>query len=368
MQWNWQKPDWPDFTWKADVLAHREHDLLHGSGLLFGVCKHLTGKERDWLKVQLVSGEALKTSEIEGEYLDRESVQSSVRRHFGLQTDRRRIPPAERGIADMMVNLYRTCHEALDHATLYRWHRMLTTGRTDLNDVGRYRTGRAAMQVVSGPLHKPTVHFEAPPSRRVRREMDGLIRWFNRTAPGGRTPLPALTRAGIAHLYFESIHPFEDGNGRIGRAVSEKSLAQVLGRPTLIALATVMTKNTKAYYNALVEANRKNEITRWLGYFADTVLEALHHTQATAECLIAKARLLERLRGALNPRQEKCLLRMFREGPEGFVGGLSAENYIRITRATRPTATRDLADLVAKGALGKTGERKFTRYYLRVGE
>ena len=175
-----------------------------------------------------------------------------------------------------------------------------------------------------------------------------------------------MTRAGTAHLYFESIHPFEDGNGRIGRAVSEKALAQFLGEPTLIALATVISRNRKAYYGALGEANTKNEITGWLAYFAGTVLEALAYTRTYVEFLIEKAKLFERLRGRMNPRQEKCLLRMFEEGPEGFSGGLSAENYISITKATRPTATRDLSDLVAKGAFTRNGQRKSTRYHLNI--
>ena len=367
MKWNWQKPDWPNFTYKTDVLERSEQGLLHGSGVLFGACKHLGSEDRDRLKVELISSEALKTSEIEGEYLDRDSLQSSVLKAFGLQTDGRKIPPAEAGIADLMVDLYHSYHDALTHDTLYRWHCMLTNGRTDLKDIGCYRTGEEPMQVVSGPLHDPNVHFEAPPASRIKKEMEAFIKWFNRTAPDGRESLSTITRAGIAHLYFECIHPFEDGNGRIGRALSEKILAQGLRQPTLIALSTVINQNKKAYYDALEYANKKNEITAWLEYFSGTVLESLEFTQKYIEFLIDKAKLFERLQGELNPRQEKCILRMFAEGPEGFTGGLSAEKYIRITKATRPTATRDLADLVAKGALIKTGELRHTRYHLNIG-
>lgn len=367
MKWNWQKPDWPNFTYKTDDLERAEQDLLHSSGVLFGAYKHLAGEDRDRLKVELISSEALKTSEIEGEYLDRDSLQSSIRRHFGLQADGRKVPPAERGIADLMVDLYNSYNDALDHDTLYRWHRMLTNGRTDLKDMGCYRTGEEPMQVVSGLLHDPNVHFEAPPANRIKKEMDAFIKWFNRTAPGKKDVLPTVTRAGIAHLYFECIHPFEDGNGRIGRALSEKVLAQGLRQPTLIALSTVINQNKKAYYDALEYANKKNEITRWLEYFSGAVLGALKFTQSYIEFLIDKTKLFERLQGELNPRQEKCILRMFEEGPEGFTGGLSAENYIRITKATRPTATRDLADLVSKGALIKTGELRHTRYHLNIG-
>ncbi|MCY3624931.1 MAG: Fic family protein [Candidatus Dadabacteria bacterium] len=364
MRWNWQRPEWPDFTYEPELLEGSEHDFLRGTGLLFGAYMHLDEQERDLLRVEIIGDEALKTSEIEGEYLDRESLQSSLRRHFGLQTDDRKVSSAEAGITDLMVDLYGTYEGTLSHETLYRWHRMLTLGRTDLRCVGCYR--EHGVEVVSGPLHRRRIHFEAPPQQRVKREMDGFVRWFNRSAPGAATPLPALTRAGTAHLYFECIHPFEDGNGRIGRAVSEKALAQSLGHPTLIALATVISRNRKAYYGALGEANTKNEITGWLCYFARTVLDALSYTRIYVEFLIKKAKLLERMRGKMNPRQEKCLLRMFEEGPEGFAGGLSAENYISITKATRPTATRDLSDLVAKGALARTGERKSTRYHLNI--
>ena len=364
MRWNWQRPEWPDFTYKRELLEDSEHDFLRGTGLLFGAYRHLDEPERDRLRVEIIGDEALKTSEIEGEYLERESLQSSLRRHFGLQADDRKISPAEAGITDLMVNLYGTYKDTLSHETLYRWHRMLTLGRTDLKCVGCYREHGVA--VVSGPLHRRRVHFEAPPPERVEREMDGFVRWFNRSAPGAAAPLPALTRAGMAHLYFESVHPFEDGNGRIGRAVSEKALAQSVGEPTLIALATVISRNRKAYYGALGEANTKNEITGWLAYFAGTVLEALAYTRTYVEFLVEKSKLLERLRGKINPRQEKCLLRMFEEGPEGFTGGLSAQNYMSITKSTRPTATRDLSDLVAKGALTRSGERKYARYHLNI--
>src|SRR5207247_2611144 len=180
--------------------------------------------------------------------LERASVQSSIRKQLGLDSDNRRVKPAEQGIAEMMVGLYRSFAEPLSDKMLFTWHRTLVKGRSDLKDVGRYRTDDEPMQVVSGALHGPRVHFEAPPSSRVRREMTRFVKWFNRTAPDGADPLPALTRAGIAHIYFESIHPFEDGNGRIGRAVSEKALSQCLGQPTLTALAATILIRRKAYY------------------------------------------------------------------------------------------------------------------------
>jgi Fic family protein len=243
---------------------------------------------------------------------------------------------------------------------------MLLKGRGDLRDVGRYRTDDEAMQVVSGAIHAPRVHFEAPPSSTVPKEMLRFVRWFNRTAPNGAEPLPALTRAGIAHLYFESIRPFEDGNGRIGRAISEKVLGQCLGQPTLTSLAATILIRRKAYYEALEAASKGNEVTPWLAWFAGIAIEAQRRTEARIEFLLDKTRLLDRLRGQFNERQEKALLRMLAEGPEGFKGGLSAGNYAAITGASPATATRDLADMVAKGALTRAGEHRHARYFVRV--
>jgi Fic family protein len=224
------------------------------------------------------------------------------------------------------------------------------------------------MQVVSGGIGQERVHFEAPPSERVGKEMDGFIAWFNDSASDGPTPLPGLTRAGIAHLYFESIHPFEDGNGRIGRALSEKALAQTLGQPSLIALAYTIERARKAYYDGLERSSADNAITPWLVYFAETILEAQRNTLRRVDFYIAKTKFFERLKGQLNARQEKALARMLREGIDGFKGGISAENYIAITRASRASATRDLQDLVTKGALTRTGERRHARYHLKLSD
>jgi len=196
--------------------------------------------------------------------------------------------------------------------------------------------------------------------------MKAFVKWFNDSAPDGRHPLPGLTRAGIAHLHFVSIHPFEDGNGRIARALSEKALAQSLRQPSLIALAYTIERKRRAYSLALERANKNNEISGWLAYFADVVLDAQGNTIRRVEFYIAKARFHERLRDHLNERQAKVIGRLFREGIDGFEGGLSAENYISITRVSRATATRDLQDLVEKGALVRSGTLRHTRYALNL--
>lgn len=363
MQWNWQHENWPVFIYDKALLNKLETQFQKQSGIVVGSLKHIENTQKDELIVDLISTEAIKTSEIEGEFLNRDSVQSSIKRNFGLDTTHRRVAPAEQGIAEMMTALYKTFDEPLSARAMFQWHKMLTSGRNDLSDIGRYRTHDEPMQIVSGADYAAKIHFEAPPSSQVKSEMDHFIEWFNESSD-----LPPLTRAGIAHLYFECIHPFEDGNGRIGRAIAEKALSQSLGQPTLLALSYTIQSHKKSYYHHLEQFNKGLEITDWLGYFGKTILETQEYSLKLIEFLIAKIRLYDRLRDNLNERQNKVLERMFREGPNGFNGGLSADNYISISGTTRATATRDLSDLISKGALTKTGERRYTRYWLNIAE
>jgi Fic family protein len=363
MTWNWQKADWPHFTYDTQALQQAEADFLLAAGVMVGAFVHLRPENKNQLTVELISTEALKTSEIEGELLDRDSVQSSVQRQLGLTPEGIVGRPQEQGIAEMLVDLYHSFDALLSHATLFRWHRQLCAGRQDIQTIGGYRTHQDPMQVVSGAVYAPKVHFEAPPSSQVPDEMEQFLRWFNDSSK-----LPALTRAGIAHLYFVSIHPFEDGNGRIARALSEKSLAQSIGQPSRITLARTIEKHRKDYYHALEKANQDNEITDWLVYFAQTVLRAQQDTLSYVEFIIEKTKLYDRVSKQLNERQAKVLERMFRAGMEGFQGGLSADNYLKITGTSRATATRDLHQLVEMGALYSIGHLKSTRYHLNIGK
>ncbi|QOF75583.1 Fic family protein (plasmid) [Aminobacter sp. SR38] len=366
MNWNWTQQGWPEFKYDAAQLAPLERQFLLASGEVIGAIRHVSDDDRSQLRIELLIDEAIKTSEIEGEMLDRLSVQSSLRKQFGLDAETRPVKPQERGIAEMMVDVYASWAARLDDETLFRWHAMLMTGNRHLATIGGYRTHEDAMQIVSGSHDKPAIHFEAPPSARVPLEMAAHIEWFNSSAPHGKAPLPALTRAGICHLYFESIHPFEDGNGRLGRALAEKSLSQSIGQPSLIALAFTIEHGRKAYHSQLEKHQRTLDVTEWLVYFAETILEAQQTTLRRIAFYLSKAQFYDRLRGQFNDRQEKAIVRMFREGPAGFRGGLSAENYTSITGASRATATRDLHDLVEKGALTRTGERRHTRYSLNL--
>lgn len=366
MPWNWTQADWPNFRYDSAALEPFERRFLLSSGEILGAVRHLTGDERDRLRIELLSEEAMRTSAIEGEVLDRSSVQSSLRRQFGLTVDGAPAKPREQGIAELMVDVYSSYAASLTHDTLWRWHGMLLSHDRGLETVGDYRRHDDAMQIVSGRIDRPTVHFAAPPSTQVRGEMDGFVEWFNRTAPDGTAPLPALTRAALGHFWFESIHPFEDGNGRLGRALAEKSLAQNIGQPSLIALAYTIERDRKDYYDQLETHQKTLDVTRWLLWFAETVLEAQQVTLRRVAFFIAKAKFYDQFRDRLNDRQAKVIERMFRAGPDGFTGGLSAENYIAITGTSRATTTRDLQDLVEMGALNRTGERRHTRYWLEA--
>ena len=212
---------------------------------MLGAIKHVEGVSKDDLLVEILSIEALKTSEIEGEILNRESVQSSIKKNLGLAVENRKIAPAEFGISEMMVDLYQNHDKALTHEQLFEWHKMITNGRRDLADIGKCRTHESAMQVVSGRLDKPTVHFEAPPSTKMTEEMEQFISWFNEIHHPNNSNMLPLAKAGITHLYFVCIHPFEDGNGRVGRALAQKSIALSTGKPTLISLSHAIEAQKK---------------------------------------------------------------------------------------------------------------------------
>lgn len=363
-QWNWQLPDWPHFRYEAGRLLVSEAEFMRLSGVHVGVLSHLDEEDRELLRTEMLSDEAMLTSRIEGEVMDRESLQSSIRRLFGLAHDGRRVGPAERGISELQVDLYRSFAMPLTNEKLFEWHRMCMRGRLDLSVIGAYRRHAESMRIVSGPVHDPVVHFEAPPSAIVAKEMRKFIYWFNRPVE----PLTGISRAGTAHLYFESIHPFEDGNGRIGRAISEMALSQAMGQPTLIAISTVIEKRRKSYYEALQRASRSNDIGEWLEFFGSMVIEAQKLSLKRIEFLVSKAKFFSRFRDLLNSRQEKAVLRVFREGIDGFVGGLSSANYVSITQCSPATATRDLAGLVHMGAMTRSGELKHARYFLNLSE
>lgn len=362
--WNWQQAAWPKFTYDLSLLEARERLFWEASGHLLGLSQHVEEREHVQLLVEALSEEALKTSEIEGEFLNRDSVQSSLQRRFGLVSDGRRIPPAEDGIADLLIDLFKNFKQALSHDLLFKWHAMLMKGRRDLEVAGAYRHHSEPMLIVSGRIDHPKIHFEAPPSSRIAEEMDRFINWYADSSPNGKAPLPALVRAALVHLYFVSIHPFEDGNGRLARALVTRSLAENLGRFSLIALSETILKDRKTYYQKLEFNNKTLEVQDWLDYFSTIILSAQNRSIEALHFLIKKTRFFDHYRNNLNARQSKLLERVLREGVDGFQGSISAEKYISITGASRATATRDLTELVAMGVLVRSGTGKGTRYQI----
>lgn len=235
--------------------------------------------------------------------------------------------------------------------------------------VGTWRAHEEPMQVVSGAMGREKVHFEAPPSATVPDEMARFIQWFNESAPGGPKEIKKATvRSAIAHLYFETIHPFEDGNGRIGRAIAEKALSQGIGRPVLLSLSRTIESNKKRYYDALSQGQQSNEISAWINYFVKTVLAAHTEAEEQIEFTLKKTRYFDRFKDKLSERQLKVIKRMLDEGPKEFQGGINASKYGSITKVSKATATRDLQNLLQIGALTLLGEAggRSTKYQVNL--
>ena len=364
MIYNWQQPDWPSFRYDISGVQDVFFAFAEKTGHVSGVLKSLSDSTQMEAIIDLMVSEAMKTSEIEGEYLSRQDVISSIRHNLGLDTDKGHIADQRaKGAADLMVDVRNSYKEPLTEDKLFSWHTMLLSAQRRRMAVGAWRTHEEPMQIISSPIGKWKVHFEAPPSDKVPEEMKRFMDWFNATAPGekGEIKNPVL-RSTIAHLYFESIHPFEDGNGRVGRAISEKALSQSLGRPTLLSLSETIEENKKAYYEALKSAQRSNDITDWIIYFSNTALEAQTRAEEKIDFILKKTKFFDRFKKYLNERQLKVICRMFDAGPKGFEGGMSTKKYIAITGASKATATRDLQYLSEIGALKQTGSGRSTRY------
>ncbi|MDQ6955706.1 MAG: Fic family protein [Mariprofundaceae bacterium] len=370
MKWNWQQLEWANFAYDPTILKGAEDKFILESGKLIGASSIISKCESNRFMIELMSEEALKSSKIEGELLSRDSVASSLLQQLGLAPEYsdHQANDKERGIAALMVDNYQTFNLPLSQEMLLRWHPYIISPSWHIKDIGKYRTSLEPMQVVSGYEGQYKVHFEAPPSQQVPSEMNKFITWFNSTSPNSTQPLPPLLRAAIAHLYFVSIHPFEDGNGRIARAISEKALAQALGKPALFALSHAIEKERSEYYKQLEIHQKDLTINHWLAYFADTTLEAVAHAQKLIHFIVEKTRLYDRVQSKLNERQTKVLSRIFQEGMEGFKGGINANKYMKITGTSRQNTARDLQKMVKLGVLSKTGKLKGTRYWLNLGE
>lgn len=367
MKYNWQQNDWPNFTYDLGGIEDVLFRIAERMGRVDGLIEGLPNNMQTEALIDIMVSEAIKTSEIEGEYLSRKDVMSSIRNNLGFNSIPEQIKSKKAaGAAELMLAVRNSYLSTLNEDTLFSWHKVLMQGSFRVK-LGAWRDHEEPMQVVSGLIGKEVIHYEAPPSNIVPDEMRRFIKWFNESAPGERNEIkqPAV-RSAIAHFYFETIHPFEDGNGRIGRAISEKALAQGIGRPVLLSLSRTIEANKNAYYDALKVAQRSNEITDWIKYFTQVVLDAQIDAEMLIEFTLQKVRFFDRYREQLNGRQIKVLTRMLDSGPEGFEGGMSAKKYMTITKASKATATRDLQDLAQKGALSLIGGGRSTRYSVNL--
>jgi Fic family protein len=365
--YNWQQQNWPNFRYSLSGIKPKLYQFSEKIGNTRGLLESLSEVEKQHSTIEMLTTEAIKTSEIEGEFLSREDVRSSIINELGFGAGKRLVSDRRsEGIGKLMVRLRETYTEPLTKETLFIWHTLLMAGSSGIS-IGSWRSSDYPMRIVSGPVGNEIIHFEAPPSSKVPVEMSRFFDWFEKTAPNGEQAIEQpLVRAAIAHLYFESIHPFEDGNGRIGRAISEKSIAQFFGKPMLFSLSKTISKDRKVYYNALNKGQHSNEISDWIRYFVDLCLDAQSDALESVSYMLKKVRFFDTYHAKLNVRQTKALRKMLDEGPDGFEGGMSVKKYVSITRSSKATATRDLRDLVIKMILTPSGEGRGRRYFINL--
>lgn len=324
------------------------------------------------IAVDALFDEVLATAAIEGQHLSLHAVRSSVMRRLGLTTS----GPVDRhadGLVDLICDATNAFDLPLDEDRLCRWQSAQFPGGTSgihRLAVGRYRDHEDPMQIVSGRPGRQVMHYEAPPSADVPREMARFLAWFEDSSPlREHTNVDGLARAAIAHLWFETIHPFEDGNGRIGRAIVEMAMAQYLRQSVRYSsLSRQLLSARGEYYDALNQAQAGgSDVTAWVQWFAHQYAQACRTASRVIDQAIEKSRFWEQYKDVdLHARQRKALQCLLDDGDAGFAGGLNAEKYMKMCRVSKATATRDLADMVANGQLWTHGAGKAIRYYINV--
>lgn len=361
--YNWQQKDWKLFKFQQEKLEDLLFTFTEKIGLAKGLLQSLSEKNHSESLIDLLVTEAVKNAEIEGEYFSRKDVMSSIKNNLGLNTPPEMVKDINaNGMAALVTEIHKHYELPLTETMLLNWHKMIFPN-TNRITVGAWRSHTETMQVISGTIGKEKIHFEAPPSTRVPEEMSAFIKWFNDTAPKGKNEMKYTPiRSAIVHLYFETIHPFEDGNGRIGRALAEKALLQTLNFPLLISLSSAIEADKNAYYQALKEGQKSNEITSWLVYFINTLIQAQNNAESLINFTLQKAKLFDTYKDVLNTRQIKVLKRMLKEGPNGFEGGMTAKKYIKITNTSKATATRDMQHLKEIGIFISFGDGRSTAY------
>lgn len=361
----WQQPDWPHWRYDLQRLSGLLAQVHHTQGHLLGRMHGLGLALRDQATLQVLTDEVLKTSEIEGEHLNPDTVRSSIARRLGV--DIGALAPADRhvdGVVDMVLDATGHFGQSLTAKRLFGWHAALfPTGYSGMTAIrtGRWRDDASGpMQVVSGPVGRQKIHYEAPPARLLKAEMSDFLRWFNTY----HEPDPVV-KAGLAHLWFVTIHPFDDGNGRIARAIGDMALARAeQSAQRFYSLSAQIQRERKNYHDMLERAQKGTlDVTDWLEWFLGCLLRAMQGAEVTLSAVLTRMRFWQRWAEApLNERQVKLINRLL----DGFEGKLTSSKWAVIAKCSPDTALRDITDLIARGALMKSdaGGRS-TSYELR---
>ena len=373
--WIWQSPAWPNFCWQEPLVQPLLRECHKRMGTLAGKAS-LSSSEH--VSLDTLLGNILASSAIENEQLNAASVRSSLAKHLGI-SEAEPYPTSERseGLAEMMADALQQHKQPLTAERLYQWHRWIfpeaSQSTLQAIRVGELR-GNEPMQVVSGRLDKPTVHFEAPSREILENELEGFINWFNSPEHNDKNSqtLDPLVRAAIAHLWFITLHPFDDGNGRLTRALTDMALAQGDEQSIrLFAMSVAILDNRKGYYDILEHTQKhaqeiegKLDVTPWIEWFLSTLLTSVESAITTIDRTLAKTAFWQRFNDtSLSAEQRKVLNRLLDGGPTGFENGISAAQYQKVAKVSKATATRHLADLVAKGCIEKMpGGGRSTRY------
>jgi Fic family protein len=349
----WQAEDWPRWQYDLTVLASPLAAVSHAQGLLLGRLADLGFSLRDLASLNTLTDDVLKTSEIEGEHLNADSVRSSLARRLGV--DIGALAPVDRhveGVVELVLDATARADAPLTEARLFGWHAALfPTGHSGFTPIrtGAWRDdAEGPMQVVSGPVGRQRVHFEAPPADRLPGEMARFLDWLN--ADSGE---PALIKAGLGHLWFVTLHPFDDGNGRLARAIGDLLLARADRSPQrFYSLSAQIQRERKGYYTILERTQKDSmEVTAWLVWFLEALRLAVAAAHRQLDAVLAKARFWQRLAGMpLNERQVKLLNRLL----DGFEGKLTTGKWAALAKCSPDSALRDVTDLVTRGVLRKS--------------
>jgi Fic family protein len=384
MNYIWQHKHWPSFNYDSSKLSALAYQYAKQAAQLSGSLAHTVQDDSIAAQLDLMVDEAINTSLIEGESLNPTSVRSSLQNYWNLTPTPINVADVKaEGMAALLVDVRKHFNKPLSKETLFSWHEMVLAGFEDniLHNeltVGQWRDSPEPMQIVSGPVGYERVHYEAPAARDVDALMLEFLNWFNQpNTSQSNPPIPGVIRAGIAHLWFEIIHPFDDGNGRIGRAIIEYALAQDLGMPVVLSMSTHIEKSKKEYYRQLNAASCCDaseledpavlDITVWLSWFIETLIAAQQEAAEKVATIFEKTDFWQRHKNtALSERQKAVINKVFKAGKEGFPNGISAQKYAALGKCSKATATRDLGDLLAKKCVRSEGVGRGLRYFIAL--